>query len=152
MHSDYFLYNLTKTKKIIHQYIDIRLKEEGFDDLVSAYVDIITVLFINDGKLRMNEISEMIGKDKSTVTVLINRLIEKAYVFKTQSLKDKRVYYVNLTEKSLNKKHVFDQLSNEIKSLAFKGLSDRETDVFESTLKKIQLSVLKEVERKKYES
>ncbi len=48
----------------------------------------------------MKEISELIGKDKSTVTSLVNKLEKLGYVRKNPSIDDKRVIYLELEEKS----------------------------------------------------
>ena len=48
----------------------------------------------------MKEISEMISKDKSTVTSLANKLEKFGYVKKCISNEDKRVIYLELEEKS----------------------------------------------------
>lgn len=138
MKIEYILYHLNKAKKIMHQYVDVQLKKEGFGDLVSAYTDIVTVLFMNEGKLKMNEISHMVGKDKSTVTVLINRLIDKGYVQKEKSTLDKRVTYVILTDKALSHKAALESIASEVTDIAFKGFTDEEHDLFKSGLIKLE--------------
>lgn len=138
MYSEYILYNLNKTKKIMHHYVDRMLKKEGFTDFVSAYGDILTVLFLNDGELKMNEISEMVGKDKSTVTVLINKLVEKNYVNKNQSQEDKRVFKVSLTDKAMTHKAMFNKIANNVRAVAFDGFSPEEEQAFKGYLKKLE--------------
>ena len=138
MKKDYVIYSLNKAKKTMHQYVDILLKEEGFNDLVSAYSDILTVLFLHGGKLKMHEISELVGKDKSTITVLINRLVEKDYVIKEKSPEDKRVYYVSLSDKSNSSKAAFNGIADQIRHIAFEGFSKEEQKDFMTYLKRLE--------------
>jgi len=43
--------------------------------IVLLYGNILTVLFDNDGKLTMKQIGELVGKDKSTIISLVNKLV-----------------------------------------------------------------------------
>lgn len=138
MNPEYILYHINKTKKIMHHYVDTQLKIEGFGDMVSAYTDIVTILFLNDGKLKMNEISNLVGKDKSTITVLINRLIEKDYVHKIKSTTDKRVTYVHLTDKALGHKKTFEKIASSVTNVAFTGFTQEEHNQFIKYLIKIE--------------
>lgn len=59
----------------------------------------------------MKKIANIVGKDKSTITVLIENLIALGYVKKEESEKDKRVTYILLTEKSYAIQKQFDNIS-----------------------------------------
>ena len=48
----------------------------------------------------MKEITEKISKDKSTVTILVNKLEKKGYVRKRVCSEDRRVMYLELEEKA----------------------------------------------------
>lgn len=50
--------------------------------------------------LSMKEITEKISKDKSTVTILVNKLEKKGYVRKRVCSEDRRVMYLELEEKA----------------------------------------------------
>ena len=80
-------------------YIEELLREKGIRDLAYSHIRIIIILSIYK-KLSMKEISEMISKDKSTVTSLANKLEKFGYVKKCISNEDKRVIYLELEEKS----------------------------------------------------
>lgn len=59
----------------------------------------------------MKKIANIVGKDKLTITVLIENLIALGYVKKEESEKDKRVTYILLTEKSYAIQKQFDNIS-----------------------------------------
>ena len=60
---------------------------------------IIIILHFNK-KLSMKELTEKLGRDKSTVTALVNKLEAEGYLKKTVCCKDKRITYLQLKEKS----------------------------------------------------
>ena len=80
-------------------YIEELLREKGIDNLVYSHIRIIIILSVYK-KLSMKEISNLISKDKSTVTFLVNKLERMGYVKKTASTEDKRVIYLTLEEKA----------------------------------------------------
>lgn len=80
-------------------FMDEELRKRGITDLGFSHVRIIIILYV-DGKLSMKEITERIAKDKSTVTILVNKLEKKEYVKKKSCEKDKRVVYLELGEKA----------------------------------------------------
>ncbi len=99
-------------------FIEQKLKEKELNDLVTSYGNILTVLYDNDGVLSMKEIGnligKLIGKDKSTVTALCNKLINLGYIEKEKSTKDKRVTYIKVTQKSKNIESKFNDISQEV--------------------------------------
>lgn len=92
------------------RYIVLELKRHGIYDLVPSHGGILNALF-NQGNLTMKQLARFIDRDKSTVTTLVNKLINLGYVSKEQDLKDKRVYNIQLTRKGKELKPVFDRIS-----------------------------------------
>jgi len=133
----YILYFLSKTKKKMIKFIESQLIEEGIEDLVPAYGNILTVLYNNNGRLMMKDIAAIVGKDKSTITALIKSLMKLGYVNKIKSEKDKRITYIELTKKSYGVKDKFDKISNELNKKAYKGFSEEEKEMFLRLLKKM---------------
>lgn len=133
----YILYFLSKTKKKMIKFIESQLEEEGIEDLVPAYGNILTVLYNNNGRLMMKDIAAIVGKDKSTITALIKSLMKLGYVNKIKSEKDKRITYIELTKKSYGVKDKFDKISNELNKKAYKGFSEEEKEMFLRLLKKM---------------
>ncbi|WZL72213.1 MarR family transcriptional regulator [Clostridiaceae bacterium 35-E11] len=109
MNDKYIVYFISKTKKKVTEFI-----EKGLNDLVPSYGNILTVLCDNDGKLSMKEIGGSIGKDKSTVTALVNKLLKLGYIKKEQCEEDKRVTYVKITEKGKEIEDKFNDISKEV--------------------------------------
>ena len=137
MNDKYIVYFISKTKKKMTEFIERELKEKELDDLVPSYGNILTVLYDNDGKLNMKEIGELIGKDKSTITVLINKLSKLGYVKKEKCQEDRRVTYIVLTEKGKSIEGKFNDISKKVYLTAYKNFSKEEKDIFLKLLKKM---------------
>ncbi|MBI9012743.1 MAG: MarR family transcriptional regulator [Clostridiales bacterium] len=137
MKNNYVVYSFNKVKKLMHQYLDKQLKNFDISDIVPAYGDILTALYINDGQLKMNQISDMVGKDKSTITVLVNRLCERGYVDKEKSKLDKRVTYIRLSKKAYDYENEFLTIASNVKSVAFNGFTHEEQEQFMAYLSRM---------------
>ncbi|HKL42058.1 MAG TPA: MarR family transcriptional regulator [Clostridia bacterium] len=136
-HEKYILHFLSKTKKKMIKFIENQLIEEGIEDLVPAYGNILTALYNNDGRLMMKDIATIVGKDKSTITALIKSLLKLGYVKKIKSKQDKRITYIELTEKSYTIKNKFEKISNELNQKAFYDFTVKEKEEFLKLLKKM---------------
>ena len=136
-HEKYILHFLSKTKKKMIKFIENQLIEEGIEDLVPAYGNILTALYNNDGRLMMKDIATIVGKDKSTITALIKSLLKLGYVKKIKSKQDKRITYIELTEKSYTIKNKFEKISDELNQKAFYDFTVKEKEEFLKLLKKM---------------
>ncbi|WP_250675965.1 MarR family transcriptional regulator [Paraclostridium ghonii] len=137
MQDKYIVYFISRTKDNMIKFIDKKLKSNNLNDLIPTHGNILTALYESNGKLTMKEISKKIGKDKSTVTSLINKLIDLGYVKKDKCTIDKRITYISLTHKALNIKGRFDLISSELKETAYKNFTDEEKEEFLRLLKKM---------------
>ena len=136
-HEKYIIHFLSKTKKKMTKFIETQLIEEGIEDLVPAYGNILTVLYNHEGKLMMKDIAKIVGKDKSTITALVKKLMKSGYVQKVKSEKDKRITYIELTEKSYDIQSKFHRISNELNKKAYQGFTEEEKTIFLKLLKRM---------------
>lgn len=137
MKDKYIIYFISKTKKKMSEFIERKLKEKNLNDLVPSYGNILTVLYDNGGRLNMKEIGVLLGKDKSTITALINKLIKLDYVMKEKSTTDKRVTYIVLTKKAKEIEDKFNEISKSVNQTAYKDFSEEEKEIFLRLLKKL---------------
>lgn len=137
MKDKYIIYFISKTKKKMSEFIERKLKEKNLNDLVPSYGNILTVLYDNGGRLSMKEIGVLLGKDKSTITALINKLIKLDYVMKEKSKVDKRVTYIVLTKKAMEIEDKFNEISKSVNQTAYKDFTDEEKEIFLRLLKKL---------------
>ena len=99
MNDKYIVYFISRTKKKMIRFIEKKLHQNGMNDLIPSHGNILTALYENNERLTMKKIAEIIGKDKSTVTPLVNKLLSIGYIKKEKDENDKRITYITLTDK-----------------------------------------------------
>lgn len=145
MNDKYIVHFISSTRKKMIKFIEDELKEHGIEDLVPTHGSVLTALYESElGKLTMKEISKKIGKDKSTVTPLVNKMIKAGYIQKGQCKTDKRISYISLTQKGKDMEAKYDEISKRVNLTAYDGFSDEEKEVFLKLLKKMNTNFSKE--------
>lgn len=119
------------------RFIERQLKDKKLDDLIPSHGNILTALYENNGKLTMKQIAQIIGKDKSTITPLVNKLLALDYIIKEINPIDKRVTYIILTERGKQIESKFNAISKEVSVTAYQGFSAEEKEVLLKLLKKL---------------
>ena len=137
MNDKYIIYFISRTKANMIKFIENKLSENKLDDLIPTHGNILTALYESDEKLTMKDIANKIGKDKSTVTSLINKLESLGYIKKEKSMEDKRITYINLTEKARSIEDRFNFISSQVKDTAYNNFTDEEKEVFLRLLRKL---------------
>ncbi len=110
--------------------------------LSSIQSKIIIDVFHNEGS-RITDICKRLNKETNTISPLINRLINHGYLNKVVNKKDKRVFYVYLTDKSRN---IMQNLTNDVEKTTwplFDKVSEENLDKIYDSLK-ILMEVTKE--------
>ena len=127
---------ISDIRELGRSFILKKLTENGINDLDVSHGNILTLLYSNE-KLQMKELSKKIKRGKSTVTVLISKLLKNGYIKKEQSTVDKRIFYISLTEKSEKLRPLFFEISDELNSKFSNILTDQEGQVFLDISRKI---------------
>ncbi len=89
----------------------------------------------------MKEIAEIIDKDKSTITALINKLIALDYVKKDKDRKDNRISIISLSEKGKALKPLFKEISEKLREKAYQGISEQEKEILNILLMKLNKNI-----------
>ncbi|BBK78885.1 MarR family winged helix-turn-helix transcriptional regulator [Clostridium butyricum] len=137
MNDKYIIYFISRTKSNMIKFIENKLKENNLTELIPTHGNVLTSLYESDRKLTMKEIAKKIGKDKSTVTPLINKLIDLGYIQKEKSHIDKRITYISLTPKAREIESTFNYISDQVKETAYKDFTESEKEEFLRLLKKL---------------
>lgn len=137
MNDKYIIYFISRTKANMIKFIENKLKENDLTDLIPTHGNVLTALYESDKKLTMKDIANKIGKDKSTVTSLINKLIDLGYVKKEKCTKDKRITYINLTKKARDIEDRFNFISSQVKETAYSNFTEEEKKEFLRLLRKL---------------
>ncbi len=112
------------------------LKRHNMAGLSPSHGDILWALF-KQGALSMKGLATLIDRDKSTVTVLVNKLISLGYVRKQPDIADSRVTLISLTEQGRDLKDDLIEISQKLIAKVYKTLSEDERDSLIELLTKI---------------
>jgi DNA-binding MarR family transcriptional regulator len=104
--------------------------------LAPSHGEILGAL-IYRGPLPMSEIANLIDKDKSTITALVNKLISLGYVRKSKHSSDARISLISLTEKGAALKPEILRIGRDLRERSYQGISDEEGETLIRLLKKI---------------
>lgn len=127
---------ISKIREKVNRLIEAEMSQNGLDGIVTSHGDIIYALF-NKSRMTMAEIANKIGRDKSTVTALIDKLVKLEYVVKERDTQDTRVVYVALTEKGKELEPIFEEISAKVLETFYLGVSKKEKEELTKTLNKI---------------
>jgi len=105
-----------------------QLKLHGIIGLAPSHGAILVLLYKSRSRVCMKDIAETIGKDKSTITALVDKLVRMGYVRKTKSADDSRVTYLVLTEKGAEIKEPFFQISRTVLDRIYNGFDNNEKE------------------------
>ncbi len=137
MNDKYIVYFISKTKKKMVKFIEKKLFEKELYDLVPSYGNILTVLYDHNGTLSMKEIGTLLGKEKSTITAIVDKLEKLGYVMKLKSEQDRRTTYVCLTEMGKDIEKKFEEISFDVHKTAYNNFTQEEKTEFLRLLKKM---------------
>lgn len=122
-----------KANRLIIQEMSVR----EIEGLAPSHGDILSALF-EYSSLTMKELAKKINKDKSTVTALVNKLLNLGYIERTRDLADSRIVYITLTEKGKNLKSDFKEISDKLIERVYKDISKNDQEVVINILTKIE--------------
>jgi len=140
MNDKYIVYFISQTKKKMTAFIERQLSDSTLSNLIPTHGNVFTALYENDNKLTMKELARIIGKDKSTVTPLVNKLVKMGYVIKEKSTEDARVTYIMLSEKGLAAEPEYAKISAAVNITAYDGFTPEEKAELLRLLKKLSMN------------
>lgn len=138
MNKNYVLSLVSKVRAEATNFLEKELAKNGIEGLVPSYGSMLSTLYKNNGKLRMKAVAELINRDKSTVTHLVNKLIKAGYVVREQSIEDSREVYVVLTKKAWDMEKKFENISENLITTAYKGFTEDEKEQLMQLLNKMK--------------
>ncbi len=109
-----------------------QLQRHGITDLMTCHGDILSKLYREDG-LTVTELATRTKRTKSTVSVLVDKLVKLGYVEKF----DARALAVCLTPKALEIKPIFEEVSEKLNAIMQAALTEEEAQTLEELLNKL---------------
>jgi DNA-binding MarR family transcriptional regulator len=119
------------------RFLSREMKAHHITGLGPSHGEILGSL-MSRGPLPMTEIAGIIDKDKSTVTVLVNKLIRLGYVEKQKHGADNRVNLIAMTQKGETLKPAFISIARKLRARSYKDIPDDEKETLIRLLTKIK--------------
>ncbi len=111
----------------IENYITKRIEKAGVKGLVTSHGNILVQLYKED-KQTMAKIANDIGRCKSTLTVLVDKLVKVGFITREVDTNDTRLKKLCLTEKGKNFQKEFWQISSDLNERIWHNFSDTEKE------------------------
>jgi MarR family transcriptional regulator, organic hydroperoxide resistance regulator len=119
-----------------NSFLTRELARRKLKGIAPSHGDILWALFTY-GDLPMKKLSENINRDKSTVTALVNKLINSGYILRRTHESDSRSSIISLTEKGRAMQKDFWEVSETLRKKAYQGLTDDEMETLTRLLTKV---------------
>ena len=109
--------------------------------LVPSHGDILVALFAQE-TVTMQELSEKIHRDPSTITALVKKLVLGGYVQTQKSVTDKRRTEVSLTPKGKSLRSTFETISTTLVNTQMEGIDADAFAITCATLNQIRANFI----------
>lgn len=119
------------------KFLENQLRKHNMTGISPSHGDILFNLYKYES-LTMQQLAKLIDRDKSTVTVLVNKLVELGYISKTPDLQDARIYNISLTEKGNGLRPVFAEISESLLAKVYADFRPEEQTQLLKLLQKIK--------------
>lgn len=138
-HNDWILFLISRINYKVDRFLMNEFKNHGIEGISPSHGEILAALQMF-GEIQMKDIPQIIDKDKSTVTALVNKLTGLGLIEKINHKTDKRASYIKLTEKCDSIREPLSLISEKLKEKAYANLTDDEKSVMSKLLIKINKS------------
>lgn len=119
-----FGYEVSQTRSLVSQYLVSELARSGLGALAPSHGDILAQL-LGSGPICMGELARAIGRDPSTTTALVRKLVALGFAETRKSPADRRATEVLLTPRGQALAGTFREISERLQATWRDGI-DRE--------------------------
>lgn len=137
---------ISQIKQIQGRIFEKLLIEAGINEFNGPQGRILYVLWKEDD-LSIVEISNRTGLAKTTLTSMLDRMEKQGNIERHFDSADRRKIRIRLTDKSKGLKNRYEQVSDKMSEIFYKGFSDDEIQVFDRQLEKIINNLEEELKR-----
>jgi len=129
---DILFYSLEKSIKTYRQFAQRQLVQQGFNITIDQWL-VLKALNENIGQTQQ-QIAVSVFKDYASVTRMIDLLVEKHYLVRTQHVNDRRRFSIKLTEEAISMLEAMQPVIEKNRSIALTGLSQQQASQFQDVL------------------
>lgn len=128
-------YTMDKSIRSYRMFAQKRLREAGFTITIDQWL-VIKVLMENQG-ISQQELASRVFKDNASVTRIIELLVKSKYLEREIHKEDRRKSSLKITKSGKKVIEDVQNLVNENRKMALKGIGQQELEVMQSLLVKI---------------
>ena len=137
-------HDVSRVRRLANHLLTAQLARHGMPDLVPSHGDILNTLF-NEGPVSMSELSRHIGRDPSTVTALVKKLVRLGLAQTGRSPTDGRTVVVSLTEKGASARGDFEEISALLQSTWLESVSEEDLATTSRVLDTVAANLEREI-------
>lgn len=119
--TDLIICLISRIREKANRYLAAQLAARGMGGLKPIHGDVLWALF-RTGQPTMKELAEMVDRKKSTVTTLVDKLVQLGYAGKTRDETDSRVFRISLTREGRALKDNLVEISDGLISTVYKDM------------------------------
>lgn len=128
---------ITKVKQLGDRIFEKVLSERNIDAFNGAQGRILYVLWQEDG-VPIKTVSDQCGLAITSLTTMLERMEKQGLITRIQDPSDKRKTLLYLTDKARSLKNDYDEVSNQMGDIYYRGLSEEEIRQFEGFLDRVR--------------
>lgn len=136
MKTDHIVALISRIRGQANNLLVAELARSGHSGLAPSHGAILHTL-AERGPMPMSALAEAIGKQKNTLTTLVNKLEQAGYVLKTPSREDSRVTLVSLSPKAIAAGPDFAAISQILLAAVWADMPQAEREALVQGLEKI---------------
>lgn len=127
---------ISQIKQIQGRIFGRLLVEAGIEEFNGAQGRILYVLWQEDN-LPIVELARRTGLAKTTLTGMLDRMESQKHVMRCYDAEDRRQIRIRLTEQAKKLEKKYQEVSDEMSRLFYRGFTDEEIEVLDSSLERI---------------
>jgi DNA-binding MarR family transcriptional regulator len=127
---------ISQIKQLQGRVFEKMLKESGVDAFNGAQGRILYVLWEYES-LTITEIGRLTSLAKTTLTSMLDRMEEGGLIYRIPDKKNRRQIFISITDKAKEYREAYDEVSEQMNTLFYKGFSEAEISEFERMLNRI---------------
>lgn len=116
------------------------LRDSGVEAFSGTQGRIIYVLWENE-RLSISEICKLTSLANSTMTAMLDQMERNGLIVRERSAENRRQIIVTLTEKAKQYKQEYDEISEKMTQLTYKGFTEEEIMIYENMLGRIKTNL-----------
>lgn len=127
--------NAARLREMGNALILDKLAQAGLDHVAPSHGDVLVYL-LKVRTCRMTDLAKAVGRSKSTLTTLVEKLEREGFLLREADSDDNRAVVVRLTQKGLQLQPAFESISNDLENLLTSRLSEEEIQTLDRLLRK----------------